>query len=417
MLVKKLAVPLINEKILLQAEHCTIATTSISDKGFDLVVGRLSSKCKVELLTCLDGDASPAVLNRIYKHFTDRIALKIYHRNIFHANLYIFDLPFRKSVAFVGSGSMTLEGLKDHEEIFWKVTDPKEIESLRSWFVGYYEYAVPISETILNEYQTIYPSLKQRDIASKNERQELVEMTMRGFSWEAIKFRNQFFKKEDYTTFTNAKAALENEAVAKERAAVQTKLRELHELIKRDITLLKLHDAEDPSKKISSIHPSDHPDKRVRSMWLAYGRRDAELKKYRPEAQLDEFMTLQVVLRQKDVGIWLMIGKAGGSQEDREHLRHQMNFPEFRGAFLKLLKDLGSGYWIEVAGEKYGVDALQNEETLWEHIKGDDWQYYPFVIGQNYAPGGLGLSTDMIATTIAKEFEKLLRVYEHIKHQ
>jgi hypothetical protein len=30
MIVKKLAVPLINEKILAQAEHCTIATAAIS---------------------------------------------------------------------------------------------------------------------------------------------------------------------------------------------------------------------------------------------------------------------------------------------------------------------------------------------------------------------------------------------------
>ncbi len=116
MLIKKLAVPLINEKILQQAEYCTIATASISDAGFDLIAGRLSTKCKVELMTSLDGSTTPSVLNRIYKHFTDRITFKLSSKNIFHANLYIFDLPFRKAVAFVGSGSMTLEGLKDHED-------------------------------------------------------------------------------------------------------------------------------------------------------------------------------------------------------------------------------------------------------------------------------------------------------------
>jgi HKD family nuclease len=417
MLVKKLAVPLINEKILQQAEHCTIATAAVSDTGFDFVIGRLSAKCKVELLTSIDGETTPTVLTRIYKHFTDRVALKIYNKNIFHANFYIFDLPFRKSVAFVGSGPMTLEGLKDSEEIFWKISDPKEIESLRSLFVGHYEYAVPVSEAIIREYEVIYPSLKQRDIASRQERQEVLELTTRGFSWDTIKFRNQFFKKEDYITFSNDKAMLDNEDMLQERAMVKAKLLQLHDLLKRDIAVLKLHESADAERIVSGIAPADYPDKRVRFMSIAYGRRDAELKKYRTDARLEDFMTLQFVIRQKDAGIWLMIGKANGSREDREYLNHQMNFPEFRTTFLKLLKSLGSGYWIEVAGDKRSVDSLASEDVLWEHTRRDDWRYYPFIVGQNYAPGGFGLSNDMIATTVAKEFEKLVHVYEHVRHR
>lgn len=415
MLIKKLAVPLINEKILLQAEHCTIATASISDSGFDFIAGRLSTKCKVELMTSLDGATSPSVLTRISKHFSDRVTLKIYHKNTFHANLFVFDLPFRKSVAFVGSGSMTLRGLKDDEEIFWKVTDPKEIESLRSWFVGYYEYASPITENVIREYDLAYPLIRQREIASAQERQEVVELTMRGFSWDAVKFKNQFFQKDDYLVFSNSKSSLNDVETIKAREAVKEKLLELHGRIKRDITLLKLHEPTDSSGLVSSVQTKDHPDERVRSMSIAYGRREADLKVYREDATLHDFMTLQFVIRQKDTCLLLAVGKPNGSREDREHIRHQMNFPEYRETLLKLLQSIGSGYWIEIAGDRRPVDSFPTPDALWEFTKGDDWRFYAFMIGQSYAPGGLALTTDMLPTTVAKEFEKLMPVYEHLK--
>ncbi len=34
-----------------------------------------------------------------------------------------------------------------------------------------------------------------------------------------------------------------------------------------------------------------------------------------------------------------------------------------------------------------------------------------------YAPGGLALANDVIQTTVAKEFEKLVPVYEHLRHK
>src|SRR6187402_3908396 len=104
MIVKKLAVPLINEKIMQQAEHVYIATAGISEPGFDFIRSRIAPKCKMEIVTGLSALTSPSVLHRIWKNYGGRISLNIYTRNVFHANLYIFDLPFRKTIAFVGSG-------------------------------------------------------------------------------------------------------------------------------------------------------------------------------------------------------------------------------------------------------------------------------------------------------------------------
>src|SRR5687767_11889371 len=121
MLIKKLAVPLINEKLLSQAEHCYIATAAISQSAFDFIRSRLSPKCKVDIVTGLTGSTNPEVLKRIIDHYLDRISVKIYTQNEFHANVYILDLPFRKGVAFIGSGHLSMGGIKDHEHIFYKI--------------------------------------------------------------------------------------------------------------------------------------------------------------------------------------------------------------------------------------------------------------------------------------------------------
>lgn len=168
MIIKKLAAPLINEKLLQQAEHCYIATAEFSEEGFDFIRSRLPTKTKMDLVTGMNGKTSPELLKRIWKHYQGRINLNFYSRNVLHANVYVFDLPYRKSVAFVGSGSCTLEGLKDQEEIFYKITDPKEIETVMSWFTSYFEFSDPLSDKFIEEYEVLInknraPLLEERD--------------------------------------------------------------------------------------------------------------------------------------------------------------------------------------------------------------------------------------------------------------
>lgn len=412
MLVKKLAVPLINEKILQQAEYVYIATAGISEPGFDFIRSRLSPKCKMEIVTGLSALTSPSVLHRIWKNYAGRISLHLYTRNFFHANLYIFDLPFRKSVAFVGSGQFTLEGIKDHEELFEKVTDPKEIEALKSWFIGYNEYATPLSEAIIQEYELIYPAMKQREIASRQEQQQLIALTATGFNWDSIKFKNQYFKKEDFLVLGNTKAALNDEAIIGERLNVQTKLLQLHEAIKDHQARFKLYSVE--GQEISSLNPADHPDQKLRAISLRYGRSGAELKKLTSTLQSD-FITLEVAVLPREIGIRLVIGNIGASKTDREHFYRQMLELEYKVNFFKAISKLGGGYWIELAGDKRAVESFQNEEQLWEFVKTDDWRYYSFVIGKNYSPGEAEIGIDHIANTVMKETERLAEVYGMMK--
>jgi hypothetical protein len=409
MIIKKLAVPFINDKLLQQVEHCYIATAAISETGFDFIRSRIPTKSKMEIVTGLDVPTSPEVLKRIWRNYQGRITLNIYTKNFFHANVYIFDLPFRKSVAFIGSGHFTLAGIKDSEELFYKITDAKEIENLKSWFIGYYEFSNPLSEELIQEYEYLYPMLKQRDIASRKEKKQFIELTTAGFSWDFIKFKNQYFKKEDYLALSSSKARATTPEVHAERLTVQTKLIQLHELIKKDVHRLKLHEDVDVTRLVSSLDPADHPDQKLQTMWLAYGRSEAELKKLN-STSLTDFITLQIVLQQKEVGIWLTANPNTG-KVDREYFSKQMYNEEYRKQFFTLLTGLGAGYWIEVVGDKKPIETFQNEDTLWEFTKADNWMYYSFNIGKNYSVGDAEISGELIATTTIKEFEKLVLVY------
>jgi hypothetical protein len=414
MLIKKLAVPFINDKLLQQVEHCYIATAGISEAGFDFIRSRIPTKSKMEIVTGLDVPTSPEVLRRIWRNYQGRITLNIYTRNFFHANVYIFDLPFRKAVAFIGSGHFTLDGIKDGEELFYKITDTKEIENLKSWFIGYYEFGEPLSEELIREYEYLYPALKQRDILSRQEKKQFIALTTAGFSWDQIKFKLQYFKKEDYLALSSSKARLTTPDIQAERENVKDKLIQLHELINDHVHRLKLHEDHDSNQIVSSLDPADHPDGKLRSMWIAYGLSEAGLKKY-TSATFAEVMQLQIILQQKDFGIWLVPGKPNTGKADRESFKSRMNDVEYRKQFFTLLTGLSAGYWIEIAGDKKAIEIFQNEDALWEFTKADDWMYYTFIIGKNYSPADPEISSEHIAPTVMKEFDKLVLVYRHLK--
>lgn len=413
MLIKKLAVPFINDKLLQQVEHCYIATAAISQSGFEFLRSRIPLKSKMEIVTGLDVPTSPEVLRRIWRNYHERITLHVYTRNFFHANVYLFDLPFRKAVAFVGSGHLTLEGLKDGEELFYKITDAKEIENLKSWFIGYYEFAEPLSEDMIQEYEYLYPTLKQRDISSRQDKEQFLALTTAGFNWDQIKFKLQYFKKEDFLALSSSNARLTTPEVQAERGRVQSKLVQLHELIKDPLHRLKLY--ENPEQLVSSLHPADHVEGKLRALWLSYGPSEETLKKDYSTTRFQEVMQVQLALQQKEFGIYLIPGKLNTGQDDREYFKKQMIEVEYRKQFFSLLTALGPAYWIEVVGDTRMVNTFQNEELLWEFTKADEWKHYNFLIGRTYAPGDPEISSEQLATSIIKELEKIVVLYQHMR--
>jgi hypothetical protein len=414
MLIKKLAVPLINEKLLMQATHCYIAVNGISLDGFEFFRSRIPPACKMEIVTGMDEPADPEVLKRILKHYTGRISFRVYLKNTFTANMFLLDLPFRKSVAFVGSGSFTLQGIKDHEAIFWKITDPKEIESLKSWFVGYFEFGETLSEQMISEYEVVYKEIVQRQILSREDKHDVMELTTRGFSWDAIKFKLQCFKKEDYQILSPANSRLSNPVVVTGREHLKEKVFELGKSIERDISLLKLTSI--PEHSISQLSSLSRSNQRVSEIGLAFGRSDSNLRKYPADIKMDDFVSLQFVIRQKEIRIALL-ANPGFGRIDRENMVTRMSDPIFKTNFHTLLSTLGPEFKIEIAGQVQPSGSFQNEEAFNTFLQGDDWKYFKFWIGRSFLPGDPAISSEKIQETIVKTFSMLMPLYEAIKHE
>lgn len=132
MIVKKLLAPLLNGKILQQAEYCYIASAAISEPGFEMLMSKLSKKCKVDIVTGLDLPTNPNVLRKILTVYKDQVTLRVFTRNFFHPKVYAFDLPYRKRIAFIGSGNFTMGGFQKNEELSYQIDTEKEVEEIKS---------------------------------------------------------------------------------------------------------------------------------------------------------------------------------------------------------------------------------------------------------------------------------------------
>ena len=175
MLVKKLLARFINDKVLQQAEHCYITTDTISVAALQLFMSKVGSKCKVHIVTGLNLPTSPEVLTRILTNYRDRIKLRIYTQGTIHAKIFAFDLPYRKRLAFIGSGNFTLEGLSENDELAWQISAEKEVEDLKSWFVRYFEYSVDLAPEIVTAYEPVYQAALERLETSDRERKQFID--------------------------------------------------------------------------------------------------------------------------------------------------------------------------------------------------------------------------------------------------
>lgn len=175
MIVKKLLAPLINDKILQRTEHCYIAAAAISESGLDMLMSKVSIRCKVDIVTGLDLPTSPGVLRKAIDNYRERVTLRIYTRNFFHPNTYAFDLEYRKRVAFIGSGNLTMGGFLKNEELFFRIDTEKQVEEIKSWFTWYFENSLYLTEEIIREYESIYPPIKERVNSSREDKKQFID--------------------------------------------------------------------------------------------------------------------------------------------------------------------------------------------------------------------------------------------------
>ncbi len=237
-----------------------------------------------------------------------------------------------------------------------------------------------------------------------------MEAITSSFNWERAILKDQYFQEEDFRTFENTKASLNTQLVRFQRTEVETKLLNLHELLKPFIKTLKLHS--DPKQVVSSLYPEHHREHKLRGMWLALGRGETELKKL--HTNLLNMMSIQIIILRKELGIWLVPGKPNCGKADREYFRNEMKSETFRKKFYDLFKALGDDYWIEIGGEKHKTATFKSAEQLEEHTSKDNLNNH-FIIGRNYLPNHPDLSSAVIISTLQNEMTKLNSLYTLMK--
>lgn len=393
MITKKLAVPLVNDKILQQAEHCYIATSSVSEEGFEFLRSRISPKCKMDIVTGLDEPSSPAVMWKVLRHYQGRINFHIYTRNTLHANLFVFDLPFRKSVAFVGSGSLSIEGLKDSEELFWKITDAKEIESLMSWYTSYFQFGTPLTEGIARAYESLYPRLKAREVRSMQEKRDLMGAT--ATSMDAVRFRNQFFQRDDFSVFTTENSFSDNASLRLVRGALAEKLMKLHSMLEGSLSKLKLDLI---GENLRSADPVDHPGEKIDSMWLVYRNETLPAVSFRIGITAINVTVSAVIV------------------DDRRNAEYRRNFfirLEDATARQSFFQNVGllKGFQVEAGGRLRAAESFRSDQDLLAFIDREEARAVEVVFGRAIAPGDTSLSAEAIAGSIAGELTALRRLF------
>jgi HKD family nuclease len=409
MIVKKILAPLVNNKILKEAVHCSIATAAITEPAFDLLMSMLPPKCNVDIVTGLDLPTDPEVLRKVIKQYPGRVTFRIYTKNFFHPGAYIIDLPYRKMVAFIGSGHLTMGGLKDHEELFYRIDIEKSVEEVKSWFRSYFEYGADLNLKIVEEYEKVFPFMQERERISRQEKQQLNDMISGVFNWSKINFKNQYFTQDDYAVLDNSKAPLNDNFLKGQRMQLRNKLLDLHERLKNYLSENNFSADGDQEQIVSSIDPVYHPEHKLRSMWLGYGRVKKEPVSYQEKPA--DMAQLQVILRQQETGLWLVTGTPYSGIEDRKHFRNEMQKEDYRKKFFELLKKLDKEYWLEVSGEKRLISTFSDPDDLVKFTDTDSAENY-FIIGRSYAPGDTALDDTMIISTIQSEFDKLIPLFK-----
>jgi hypothetical protein len=385
MLIRKLAVPLINDKILQQAEHCYIATSEISEAGFEFIRSRIPPKCAIDLVTGLDGVTSPRVLQRILNHYEGRINLRVFTRNVLNANVYVFDLPFRKGVAFTGSGSLTLEGLKDQEELFWKVSDPKEIESLLSWFTGFFEFGSPLTESIVTQYEMIYPALRIQQGTARSKKR--AALAVAAFSLESVKFRNQYFKKEHYDALAaNGDSALTD--------GIRKAVMDLALSISDEGGRLGLYLINEMAGGLVVGEVTG-----LNSVFVAFGKNASG---FNPG-----LLTFQFGISATHVSVRLVVNTDLEQLQNRLKLRDRLQEADVRKNLHQLILNIGSGFFLEMAGNRRPTEYFKQEALMGEFLLQDPEMLLPMFIERVYNPGDSMINSDVIAKTIQNDLKTL----------
>lgn len=350
---------------------------------------------------------------------TEKINSGAYIHNYFHAKLYLFKCE-EKWTAYVGSGNFTTGGWSENEELFVRITDTQTCEDLVHKFEEYENDCEPISDELISRYEESYKVNSQLDVQKRKQMADLTARLNASFDINLVNFAQQFFSKEDHLAFEPGKTHLDTKEIHEERRQIRNKLYKLNDLLAPRVpNNWELHPHYDDAHIASHIETMHHHNENVHSLWIGYGRSKAQLKQYGKYVHSNNtplfYMRMQVIVSYDKIGVWLMPGKSGAGEIDRENFQRKLENDSFSEKFFKLLTGLGDDYWIEVADDMRPVNDFENSEELREYLWNDNWRKYYFIIGRNYELGSPELTQSKIVQTCLDNFSKYLPLYDLIR--
>lgn len=395
-----------------QAAAIWIATAMISDGGWEFMQNNIPKEAEQNFLIGIDLATSPNVFESILGNLD--INARIYQsENTFHPKVYIIKKSNSELVAFIGSSNATKGGLENNVEMNFIVTDQEECEKLIRWFKNMFQKGYLITDKFVSDYKLKYKN-------NGNNIKEIAKNISLIKEYIALD-QKQFFNRNQHEIFNEKYHYINTNNLKKIRKEVHDKFRELHFRIYpkfKEYGLLELHCHHNSRQIVSRHYFNAYSGNYINSMWLHYGKSYEELQKYEDqESSFINNIRIQVIIHKDSLGVWLLLGKNGGSVKDREYFRKQMQNEQIQEEFYNWFKKLGKQYWIKSSNLKSAkAENILSYQQLTNIVKEETLSDY-FIIGRDINFLDDKLSDKNIALTVLGEIQKLYPLYNIMRHK
>lgn len=391
------------------ASEVWVAVAMMSNGGLSLFKN-LDNKISQNHIIGIDLPTPPKILKTLFNLIGDTFSAKIYQtKYTFHPKLYIIKNIHGNYTAFVGSSNATKSGLNNNVELNLKTTNNQKCLELINWYKNIDKTAKLITPGIIDEYSKSYNSIKNK--ANRIE-EELYRTKL-----EIGRLDSQFFSRNHHAVFTKEFRSLNNKSINAERKKVRCRLIDLHNRIYprfKEFELDELYATARGQERTSKAFINPYSGKWIGSVWLHYGKSPNHLSNYKTaeERSFINHARIQVIIHEKSVGIWLVLGKNNGSIIDRLHFQKVMEDSLKKISFNKFLKKLNSNYWIRYdEGRGVKTSDVESIDQLNVVLQKENFGEY-FIIGQDIPFDSDLLSDEYIEVTVLSEFRKLYPLYQ-----
>ena len=400
---------------LIDAKSIWIATAMISNNGWNFIQKNISKDAEQHFLIGIDLATDPKVFDALLANLN--INAIIYQTKFtFHPKVYLIQKIDNSFTAFVGSSNTTNWGLEKNVEMNFQINDQVECKKLLNWFNALYINGYIITQGFANDYKSKF--------IKTSFQKKLIQQDIDNISIALSKDQGQFFSRNHHQIFEQRYHRVNSEDLKRLRKEVSDKFKELHRIIypQFKINLLSNLNCHHNSREIVSRHFfNQYSGNYINAMWLHYGKSDQELEELKnndksinkPHSFINN-IRIQVILHEKSIGIWLVLGKNGGSLKDREYFKSSLNNKAKLNVFFRKADNIKEEYWIDNGVESVKIKDFIDAENLKKFVQQSNINDY-FIIGREIDLLDEKLSTKNISKTVLTEFKKLYPLYELMK--